>query len=127
MYIPSPHTTTYTDSPFTVEHLVETGFSDPGIVTLEPLVLLLSDVACVMAVVKRATVVHHSKQRVSDTGGGRKGIMMTDIKFLRQLINPQTTLLESGTKYSYGFKTVFFGEAESLLCKMFLGGAYNRV
>ena len=60
----------HSHSPFTVEHFLEASFSDPGIVTLKPLVLLLSDIAGVVSIVQGATVVHHRKQRVPGEGRG---------------------------------------------------------
>lgn len=52
------------DAPLTVQHVLDAGLGDDGIVTLEPLVLVLPDEAGVVATLQGPLVVHHSKQRV---------------------------------------------------------------
>lgn len=53
-------------SPFTVKHVLDAGLCDDGIVTFEPLVLVLPDERGVMAALKCPLVVHHCKQAVSE-------------------------------------------------------------
>ena len=52
------------DPPFTVQHVLDAGLRDDGVVTLEPLVLVLADEAGVVTTLQGALVVHHRKQRI---------------------------------------------------------------
>lgn len=50
--------------PFTVQHVLDAGLCDDGVVTLEPLVLVLADEAGVVTTLQGALVVHNRKQRI---------------------------------------------------------------
>lgn len=56
-----------TCSPFTIQDVLDAGFSDDGIVAFEPLVLVLADEGGVMAALECPLVVHHCKQTVPET------------------------------------------------------------
>lgn len=57
------------DPPFTVQHVLDAGLCDDGVVTLEPLVLVLPDECGVVTALQSALVVDHRKQRIP---GGRE-------------------------------------------------------
>lgn len=50
--------------PFTVQHVLDAGLGDDGIVTLEPLVFVLPDKAGVMATLQGPLMVNNSKQGI---------------------------------------------------------------
>jgi hypothetical protein len=50
--------------PFTVQNILNACFSDHMIVTLEPLIVSLTDVGCVVTGLDRAAVVDNGKQTV---------------------------------------------------------------
>lgn len=56
-----------TRSPFTVQHVLDAGLGDDGVVTFEPLVLVLPDEGGVVAALQRPLVVHHSKEAISNS------------------------------------------------------------
>lgn len=58
-------------SPFTVQDVLDAGLGDDGVVTFEPLVLVLPDEGGVVAALKRPLVVHHCEQTVPDEGSER--------------------------------------------------------
>ena len=55
-----------TCSPFAIKHVLDASLGDDGVVTLEPLVLVLPDEGGVMAALQRPLVVHHCKQAVPE-------------------------------------------------------------
>lgn len=57
------------DAPFTVQHVLDAGLGDDGIVTLEPLVFVLPDKAGVMATLQGPLMVNNSKQGIPSAGG----------------------------------------------------------
>lgn len=61
----------YRRSPFTVQHVLDAGLRYDGVVTFEPLVLVLANEGGVVAALQRPLVVHHCKQTVPGTGGRR--------------------------------------------------------
>lgn len=56
------------DVPLTVQHILDAGLGDDGIVTLEPLVLVLPDEAGVVAALQGPLVVNNGKQGVPGRG-----------------------------------------------------------
>ena len=54
------------DAPLAVQHVRDAGLGDDGVITFEPLVLVLSDEAGVVAALQGPLVVDHRKQRVPD-------------------------------------------------------------
>ena len=69
------------DAPLAVQHVRDAGLGDDGVITFEPLVLVLSDEAGVVAALQGPLVVDHRKQRVPD--GMAAGT--------RRSLNPVTT------------------------------------
>lgn len=61
------------DVPLTVQHVLDAGLGDDGIVTLEPLVLVLPDEAGVVAALQGPLVVNYGKQGVPGTGARERG------------------------------------------------------
>lgn len=47
--------------PFAVQHVLDAGFGDDGIVTFEPLVLVLPDEGGVVPTLQGALVIYHRK------------------------------------------------------------------
>lgn len=64
------------DAPLAVQHVRDAGLGDDGVITFEPLVLVLSDEAGVVATLQGPLVVDHRKQRVPDgmAGGTRRSL-----------------------------------------------------
>lgn len=69
------------DAPLAVQHVRDAGLGDDGVITFEPLVLVLSDEAGVVAALQGPLVVDHRKQRVPE--GMAAGT--------RRSLNPVTT------------------------------------
>lgn len=59
--------------PLAVQHVLNAGLGDDGVVTLEPLVLVLPDEAGVVAALQGPLVVDHRKQGVPGLGGQQGG------------------------------------------------------
>lgn len=57
------------DIPFAVQHILDAGLGDDGIITLEPLVLVLPDEAGVVATLQGPLMVNNSKQGVPGVEG----------------------------------------------------------
>jgi len=55
------------NSPFTVENFLRWSFCNKVIITLEPLVFMLSYKACIVTTLYGTTVIHNSKQWISET------------------------------------------------------------
>lgn len=66
----------YPDIPLAVQHVLDAGLGDDGIVTFEPLILVLPDEAGVVAALQGPLVVNYRKQGVPSVGAseGTEGV-----------------------------------------------------